>query len=36
MAPRRHIVELRTADAADYELGQEVTVEAFAPAQRST
>jgi large subunit ribosomal protein L3 len=30
-APRRHMVELRTTDATDYELGQEVTVEAFAP-----
>jgi large subunit ribosomal protein L3 len=29
VAPRRHIVELRTADADNYELGQEVTVEAF-------
>jgi large subunit ribosomal protein L3 len=31
VAPRRHIVELRTSDAGDYSLGQEVTVEAFAP-----
>ncbi len=29
VAPRRHIVELRTTDAADYSLGQEVTVEEF-------
>ncbi|MET7971080.1 50S ribosomal protein L3 [Micromonospora sp. NPDC005305] len=29
VAPRRHIVELRTADAADYSAGQEVTVEEF-------
>jgi large subunit ribosomal protein L3 len=29
VAPRRHIVELRTADAAEYSLGQEVTVEQF-------
>jgi large subunit ribosomal protein L3 len=28
-APRRHIVELRTTDASEYELGQEVTVESF-------
>ena len=28
-APRRHVVELRTTDASEYELGQEVTVEAF-------
>src|ERR1044072_8174904 len=31
--PRRHLVELRTADAADYALGQEVTVEAFQPGE---
>jgi large subunit ribosomal protein L3 len=30
VAPRRHLVELRTADATEYELGQEVTVETFA------
>ncbi|MEU7906051.1 50S ribosomal protein L3 [Actinoplanes sp. NPDC049118] len=30
VSPRRHIVELRTSDATEYELGQEVTVEAFA------
>ncbi|MEU2615109.1 50S ribosomal protein L3 [Micromonospora sp. NPDC007271] len=29
VAPRRHIVELRTNDAADYSPGQEVTVEEF-------
>jgi len=29
VAPRRHIVELRTTDASEYTLGQEVTVEAF-------
>jgi large subunit ribosomal protein L3 len=33
VAPRRHIVELRTTDASEYELGQEVTVEAFEPGQ---
>jgi large subunit ribosomal protein L3 len=33
VAPRRHIVELRTTDASEYELGSEVTVEAFAPGQ---
>jgi len=33
VAPRRHIVELRTTDASEYELGGEVTVEAFAPGQ---
>ncbi|MFE0593420.1 50S ribosomal protein L3 [Micromonospora echinospora] len=31
VAPRRHIVELRTTDAAEYSLGQEVTVSEFAP-----
>jgi large subunit ribosomal protein L3 len=31
VAPRRHIVELRTTDASEYELGAEVTVEEFAP-----
>jgi large subunit ribosomal protein L3 len=30
VAPRRHVVELRTADATEYALGQEVTVETFA------
>ncbi|WP_025616597.1 50S ribosomal protein L3 [Salinispora cortesiana] len=29
VAPRRHVVELRTTDAAEYALGQEVTVEEF-------
>lgn len=29
VAPRRHIVELRTNDAAEYSLGQEITVEQF-------
>ncbi|HLL66056.1 MAG TPA: 50S ribosomal protein L3 [Micromonosporaceae bacterium] len=32
-APRRHLVELRTSDAGNYELGQEVTVESFAAGQ---
>ncbi|BBH65997.1 50S ribosomal protein L3 [Actinoplanes sp. OR16] len=30
VSPRRHLVELRTNDAGEYELGQEVTVDAFA------
>jgi large subunit ribosomal protein L3 len=34
VAPRRHIVELRTTDASEYDLGQEVTVESFAPGTR--
>ena len=29
VAPRRHLVELRTADSVDYELGQEITTEVF-------
>jgi large subunit ribosomal protein L3 len=29
VTPRRHLVELRTADAAEYQLGQEVTAEVF-------
>jgi large subunit ribosomal protein L3 len=29
VSPRRHVVELRTTDAGEYELGQEITVEAF-------
>jgi len=33
VAPRRFLVELRTTDAAEYELGSEVTVEAFTPGQ---
>jgi large subunit ribosomal protein L3 len=33
VAPRRHIVELRTTDASEYELGSEITVESFAAGQ---
>jgi large subunit ribosomal protein L3 len=33
VAPRRHLVELRTTDAAEYELGQEVTVTTFVAGQ---
>ncbi|GIF41187.1 50S ribosomal protein L3 [Actinoplanes xinjiangensis] len=33
VSPRRHVVELRTVDASEYELGQEVTVEAFVAGQ---
>jgi large subunit ribosomal protein L3 len=33
VAPRRHLVELRTTDASEYALGQEVTVETFEPGQ---
>jgi large subunit ribosomal protein L3 len=34
VTPRRHLVELRTEDAADYSLGQEVTAEVFEVGQR--
>ena len=34
VTPRRHLVELRTDDAAEYELGQEITVEVFEAGQR--
>ena len=30
VTPRRHLVELRTKDAADYTVGQELTVDVFA------
>jgi len=33
VTPRRHLAEIRTADAAEYELGQEVTVETFEAGQ---
>jgi large subunit ribosomal protein L3 len=33
VTPRRHLVEIRTSDASEYELGVEVTVESFAPGQ---
>jgi len=32
-APRRHLVEMRTTDASEYTLGQEVTVETFEAGQ---
>jgi large subunit ribosomal protein L3 len=32
--PRRHLVELRTADAGDYALGQELKADVFAEGQR--
>ncbi|HZP53712.1 50S ribosomal protein L3 [Actinocrinis sp.] len=34
VTPRRHLVELRTDDAADYALGQELTTEVFEVGQR--
>ena len=34
VTPRRHLVELRTADAAEYTLGQDVTVEVFQAGQK--
>jgi large subunit ribosomal protein L3 len=30
VTPRRHVVELRTTDAGDYSVGQEITAEVFA------
>jgi large subunit ribosomal protein L3 len=33
VTPRRHLVELRTADAGEYALGQEVTAETFEAGQ---
>ncbi len=33
VTPRRHLVELRTADAGDYTLGQEITVSTFEAGQ---
>lgn len=30
VTPRKHLMELRTADASEYTLGQEITAEAFA------
>jgi large subunit ribosomal protein L3 len=34
VTPRRHLVELRTDDAAEYSLGQEVTAEVFSGGER--
>jgi large subunit ribosomal protein L3 len=34
VTPRRHVVELRTADADAYELGQELSVEVFEAGQK--
>jgi large subunit ribosomal protein L3 len=34
VTPRRHIVELRTTDASEYTLGQEITAEVFEAGQR--
>jgi len=34
VTPRRHLVELRTADAGDYQLGQEISAEMFEAGQR--
>jgi large subunit ribosomal protein L3 len=34
VTPRRHVTELRTADAAEYTLGQEITVATFEAGQR--
>jgi large subunit ribosomal protein L3 len=34
VTPRRHLLELRTADASEYTLGQEINAEAFAAGER--
>jgi len=34
VTPRRHLVELRTADAGEYALGQEITAAAFEAGQK--
>ncbi len=34
VTPRRHLVEIRTADAADYSLGQELATDIFAAGER--
>jgi large subunit ribosomal protein L3 len=34
LAPRRHLVELRTSDAAEYAAGQEITAEVFESGQK--
>jgi large subunit ribosomal protein L3 len=34
IAPRRHLVELRTSDAAEYAAGQEITAEVFESGQK--
>jgi large subunit ribosomal protein L3 len=36
VTPRRHLTEVRTADAAEYSLGQELAVDIFEPASSST
>ena len=33
VTPRRHVIELRTSDASEYTLGQELTAEVFEPGQ---
>ncbi|MYW03684.1 50S ribosomal protein L3 [Streptomyces sp. SID3343] len=34
VTPRRHLVELRTSDAGEYSLGQEITAEVFEAGQK--
>ena len=34
VTPRRHLVEIRTSDAAEYELGQELTADVFASGEQ--
>ncbi|MGC1207849.1 MAG: 50S ribosomal protein L3, partial [Ornithinimicrobium sp.] len=34
VTPRRHLIEVRTSNAGDYSLGQELTVDTFADGQQ--
>ncbi len=34
VTPRRHLVELRTSDAGEYEIGQEITADVFTPGAK--
>ncbi|KGM14563.1 50S ribosomal protein L3 [Cellulomonas bogoriensis] len=34
VTPRRHVAEIRTSDAAEHQLGQEITAEAFTAGQQ--
>src|SRR5438445_6189516 len=34
--PRRHVIEIRTSDASEYTIGQEITADVFAPAEGET
>src|SRR3954465_65099 len=36
LPPRRHVVEIRTSDASEYTIGQEITADIFAPGEGET